>query len=63
LQLAHLYLFTDRISEAKDIHKKYKNQNVNASTTWIQQTKKDFELFKKCRLPEDNFKKIMRVIE
>lgn len=63
LQLAHLYLFTDRISEAKDIHKKYKNQNVNAKTTWIQQTKKDFELFKKCRLPEDNFKKILRILE
>lgn len=63
LQLAHLYLFTDRISEAKDIHKKYKNQNVNAKTTWIQQTKKDFELFKKCRLPEDNLKKIMRILE
>lgn len=63
LQLAHLYLFTNRFSEAKDIHKKYKNQNVNAKTTWIQQTKKDFELFKKCRLPEDNFKKILRILE
>jgi hypothetical protein len=63
LQLAHLYLYTNRFSEAKDIHKKYKNQNVNAKTTWIQQTKKDFELFKKCRLPEDNFKKILRILE
>lgn len=63
LQLAHLYLFTDRLSEAKDIHKKFKNQNVNAKTTWVQQTKKDFELFKKCRLPEDNLKKIMRILE
>jgi len=63
LQLAHLYMFTDRISEAKDIHKKYKDQNVNAKTSWIQQTNKDFDLFKKCRLPEDNFKKILRVLE
>lgn len=63
LQLAHLYIFTDRISEAKDIHKKYKNQNVNAKTSWIQQTKTDFDLFKKSGLPEDNFKKILRVLE
>jgi tetratricopeptide (TPR) repeat protein len=63
LQLAHLYMFTDRISESKDIHKKYKDQNVNSKTSWIEQTKKDFELFKKCRLPEDDFKKILRVLE
>jgi len=63
LQLAHLYLFTDRLSEAKDIHKKYRGQNVNAKTTWIQQTNKDFELFKKCRLPEENTKKILRILE
>jgi len=63
LQLAHLYMFTDRISESKEIHKKYKTQNINAKTTWVQQTIKDFDLFKKCRLPEDNFKKILRVLE
>jgi tetratricopeptide (TPR) repeat protein len=63
LQLAHLYMFTDRISESKDIHKKYKNQNINSKTSWIQQTKKDFQLFKKCHLPDDNFKKILRVLE
>ncbi len=63
LQLAHLYMFTDRISESKEIHKKYQTQNINAKISWIQQTKKDFELFKKCRLPEDNFKKILRILE
>ena len=63
LQLAHLFMFTDRISEAKEIHKKYKGQNVNSKTSWIQQTNKDFDLFKKCRLPEDNFKKMLRVLE
>jgi hypothetical protein len=63
LQLAHLYLFTNRFSEAKAIHKKYKEQNVNSKTSWTEQTKIDFELFKKCRLPEDDFKKILRVLE
>ena len=63
LQLAHLYMFTDRVSESKEIHKKHKNQNVNSKIAWIQQTKKDIDLFKKCGLPEDNFKKILRVLE
>jgi thioredoxin-like negative regulator of GroEL len=63
LQLAHLYLFTNRVSGAKEIHKKYKEQNVNSKTSWIQQTKIDFELFKKCHLPEDDFKKILRILE
>ena len=63
LQLAHLYTFTDRLSEAKDIHKKYKDQYINPNISWIQQTNKDFALFSKCHLPEDNFKKILRVLE
>jgi tetratricopeptide (TPR) repeat protein len=63
LQLAHLFLLTDRISEAKDIHKKYKEQHINPKTTWIQQTNKDFALFSKCHLPDANFKKILRILE
>jgi hypothetical protein len=63
LQVAHLYLFTDRLSEAKDIHKKYKEQHINPKTSWIQQTNKDFALFSKCNLPDGNFKKILRILE
>ena len=63
LQFAHLYIFTDRLSDAKDIHKKYKDQYINPNISWIQQTNKDFALFSKCHLPEDNFKKILRVLE
>lgn len=63
LNLAHLYLFTNRLSEAKEIHKKYKNQNIDAKTSWAEQTKADFELFKKYNLPTDDFKKILRILE
>ncbi len=63
LQVAHLYLFTDRLSEAKDIHKKFKEQHINPKTSWIQQTNKDFALFSKCNLPDGNFKKILRILE
>ena len=63
LQLAHLYLFTNRFKEAKEIHKKYRNQNINATISWIMQTKTDFELFKKYNFPENNFKKVLKILE
>ena len=63
LNLAHVYLFTDRISEAKDIHKKYAHESLFTGKTWIEQTKADFKDFEKHRLPTDDFKKILRIIE
>lgn len=63
LNLAHVYLFTDRISEAKDIHKKYAHESLSNGKAWISQTKADFLDFEKKGLPNDNFKKILRVLE
>ncbi|WP_288981741.1 tetratricopeptide repeat protein [uncultured Flavobacterium sp.] len=63
LNLAHIYLFTDRISDAKDIHKKYAHESLSNGKTWIAQTKLDFTTFEKYGLPTDDFKKILRVIE
>ena len=63
LNLAHVYLFTDRISEAKAIHKKYAHESLSNSKTWIAQTKSDFTTFEKHGLPTDDFKKILRVLE
>ena len=62
LELAHLYLFTDRVSEAKEIHRLYKNQNVFPTISWKQQVEHDFKMFKKYGLPSSNFKKIMRIL-
>jgi tetratricopeptide (TPR) repeat protein len=63
LELAHLYLFTDRLTQAKEIHKKYKNQNVFPKISWTEQTKSDFKLFEKYNLPNKNFNKILRILE
>lgn len=63
LRLAHVYLFSNRISEAKDIHKKYRSNNVSSSKSWAEATKEDFENFKKNGLPTDDFKKILRILE
>ncbi|WP_333810151.1 tetratricopeptide repeat protein [Flavobacterium sp.] len=63
LNLAHVYLFTDRISEAKTIHKKFTHESLSNGKTWVIQTKSDFKEFEKHRLPTDNFKKILRILE
>lgn len=63
LRLAHVYLFSDRVSDAKAIHKKYRSNNVSSSKSWVQATKEDFENFKKSGLPTDDFKKILRILE
>ena len=63
LRLAHVYLFSDRVSDAKDIHKKYRSNNVSSSKSWTQATKEDFDNFKKNGLPTDDFKKILRILE
>jgi hypothetical protein len=63
LNLAHVYLFTDRISEAKELHKKYKNESLFSGNTWEKQVQIDFKKFEKHKLPTDNFKKILRVLD
>lgn len=63
LRLAHVYLFSNRISDAKDIHKKYRSNNVSSSKSWTHATKEDFDNFKKNGFPTDDFKKILRILE
>lgn len=63
LKLAHVYLFSNKVSEAKDIHKLYKDNNISANKSWIAQTKSDFEDFEKRGFPTDDFKRILRILE
>lgn len=63
LNLAHVYLFTDRISEAKEIHKKYKNESLFTGNTWKKQVQLDFKEFEKHGFPTDDFKKIDRILD
>ena len=44
LHKAHFYLFTDELSKSKDIHEKYKNQNINTQFSWKDITLKEFEI-------------------
>jgi tetratricopeptide (TPR) repeat protein len=63
LNLAHTYMFTNRLSEAKEIHEKYANQNLFTGKSWLEETKYDFKEFEKRGFSNKNFKKILRVIE
>lgn len=63
LNLAHVYLFTDRVSEAKNIHNQYKMQNISSNVSWVNQTKSDFSEFEKKGFPSNDFKKILRILE
>ena len=63
LQLAHVYMFTDRLIKAKDIHKKYQQNNLTGNKSWANQTKIDFKQFEKNGFPTDNFKKILRLLD
>jgi len=63
LKYANALVFNDEISEAKELHKKYKINNIDVKTSWIQQTKFDIEFYKSKGLNVDDFKKILRILE
>ncbi|MFK6999844.1 tetratricopeptide repeat protein [Flavobacterium oreochromis] len=62
LNLAHVYMFLDEVSKSKEIHKKYKTQNISAKQTWINKVVNDLEKFKvSSSLPQENIDKIWRL--
>jgi tetratricopeptide (TPR) repeat protein len=63
LKLAHVYLFTDKVSEAKDIHRKYQLNSLGNLKTWKEQTQIDFKQFEEKGFDTGNFKKINRVLD
>ncbi|MES2863932.1 MAG: hypothetical protein V4666_07420 [Bacteroidota bacterium] len=63
LRLAHVYMFSNQIAKAKNLHKFYKDNNISGNISWTKQTQDDFEEFQKNGFPTDNFKKILRILE
>lgn len=62
LGLAHVFLYTNRLAESKDIHKMYGNQNVSAAVSWKKQVEQDFKTFQQYGLSDEDFNKILRVL-
>jgi tetratricopeptide (TPR) repeat protein len=63
LNLAHVYMFTNRMSEAKEIHKKFYKENLSNGNSWKKQVEEDFKIFEKQKLDTSNFNKIRRVLD
>lgn len=63
LKYANALVFNDELSKAKEIHKKYKSNNIDAKTSWTQQAKLDIAFYKSKGLNVDDFKKILRILE
>ncbi|MEO8516134.1 MAG: hypothetical protein ABI426_05285 [Flavobacterium sp.] len=63
LNLAHTYMFLDNMTSSREIHNKFKEQNVSATQSWKNKTINDLDTFEKMNLPKDNFKKILRLMD
>ncbi|MFC4816671.1 MULTISPECIES: tetratricopeptide repeat protein [unclassified Flavobacterium] len=61
MNLAHVYMFMDNVSASKEIHKKYRNQNVSAKQTWKNKAINDLDGFKKTNLPQENIGRIWKL--
>jgi hypothetical protein len=63
LNLAHAYLLNDNYKEAKKIYKKYQNQNVTDSLSWVQKTEQDFKAFQKAGIKNEDFDRVLDIFE
>jgi hypothetical protein len=63
INLAHAYLLNNEYRSAKAIYKNYESQNVNDSISWTEKIAQDFILFKKAGIENDNFNRILKLIE
>ncbi|MDR6844176.1 hypothetical protein [Flavobacterium granuli] len=63
LNLAHAYLLSDNYKEAKKIYKKYQNQNVTDSLSWIQKTEQDFKVFQKAGIQNQDFERVLKLLK
>jgi len=63
LNLAHAYLLNDNYKEAKKIYKKYQNQNVTDSLSWLQKAEQDFKAFQKAGIQNEDFERVLKLIK
>jgi tetratricopeptide (TPR) repeat protein len=63
LNKAHTLLFLNQFSEAKNIYKKYQNQNIDSKTSWKQKVENDFLVFEKAGIQNNDFDKILKKLD
>jgi len=63
LNLAHAYLLNDNYSAAKELHKKFRTQNVTANLSWKVKATNDIESFRKAGITNSDFDRIIKLLE
>jgi len=63
LNMAHVYLLKGDYKKAKEIHKKYKGQNVTTTLSWKAKTQFDIEDLRKAGFVNDDFDRILKLLE
>ncbi len=63
LNLAHAYLLNDNYSAAKELHKKFRTQNVTANLSWKVKATNDIESFRKAGIANSDFDRIIKLLE
>lgn len=59
LNMAHVYLLSGQYAKAKNIYKKYKDQNVNATVSFKKQVLEDFAALEKVGINSKDFSDII----
>jgi tetratricopeptide (TPR) repeat protein len=63
LSLAHAYMLNDEFSKAKEIHKKYKNQNLSASRSWKEQALADIKDLEAAGIRNKDLKRMSELLD
>lgn len=62
LNLAHTFMFLNDMENCKNIHKRFLTQNVAVNQTWKNKVINDLDEYKKAGLPDENFNKVLRLM-
>lgn len=63
MNMAHLYLLQNNFAGAKNLHKKYSKQNINATTTWKDKAFDDFKSFEEVGFDKELFSRMIKFLE
>lgn len=63
MNLAHLYLLQNNFAAARNIHKKFANQNINATTTWKEKVVNDFKAFEEVGYDKGLFIRMLKFLD
>lgn len=61
LNMAHYYVLAKDFRKARELHEQYMTQNITASESWTERTRKDFHAFNKAGINSEDFYRILKL--